>query len=382
MNESTDSLSSYKDSDSSSVSSEESSAVQKNSTGVSRKLSEEKMDVSSKETIATYKEKTHFVTRGWETYDLLLGKQAMTQARKFLTQTKNRVFSDDKKKSCSIFQRVFVGSGEKEKDAKKRFQYVFNRKKELENQAWFKKFKKNLNKFLRQKGDGCVLQECVLLYSEDGCEKQENHRDFSLYNTHYMAGIFSFDENSDTFLNIEDNDVVQAEDTTQSKYSDQTTKVPIPVGQVLLFRGDAIHSGSAYEKKSNLRLYFKSYPNGVRLPKDNRYYVNMDVHSNKKELVKCAKCGKKEFANKYQVSKHQMTDCVGLTQGEREKMKNNYQKKACDRKRKHRERQKEELEKSKEELQAIALGVGSKDQTQEEHTTARVTRSKRSNMNL
>ena len=382
MKKSTDSSSSYKDSKSSSKSSGESSALPKKSTSVSTKLLEKNMDVLSKETIATYKDKTHFLTRGWETCDLLLGKETMTQARDFLFKTKDRVFSDDKKDSRSIFQRIFVGSGENKKQPKKRFQYVFNKDKELETQAWFKIFKKKLNRFLKQKGDGCILQECVLLYSEDGCEKQENHRDYAIFNSHYMAGIFSFDQNSDTFLNIEDNDEVQAEDTTESSYSDQTIRVQIHVGQVLLFRGDAIHSGAAYKDKPNLRLYFKSYPDGVKMPKENRAYVNLDVHSSKKEFFTCIRCGRKDFTTKYSVSKHQRTDCVAISDEERNKKKENDKMKASNRKRKQRELEKEKLKKSKEELQEMTSGIGSNDQTQEEHTTGRVTRSKSSTMNL
>lgn len=382
MNKSSDSSSFHESSDFSSESSEEEGAVKKNTTSKSRKQVEKNNDVLSKETTEIYKQKTHFVTRGWETYDLLLSDIAMKEAKIFLKETKDKVFTEDKKKNCTIFHKEYVESVEEKEKSEKRFQYIFDKKKELEGLRWFKEFRENLNRFLLQKGDGCILQECTLLFSEEGCEKQQNHRDYSVFDSHYMAGIFSFDDKSDTYLNIEDNDTVKPEDTTEGSYSDQTTRVKIPVGQVLLFRGDTIHSGSAYEENSNLRIYFKSYPNGVKLPEDNKRYVNLNVNSKKKELVHCPRCQQKIFKNQHAVYKHQRTDCPAVSKEEKEKKKQKHLLNDRKRKRNQRENNRRKLQQARKDLEEKASGIGLNDPTQEEHTTSRITRSMSSKMNL
>lgn len=351
---------------------------------MSEKKLAKQMDVLSIETKTMYKEHSNILSRGWEMYDLRLSENIITQARNFLKMKKDEVFSETMKHSCTIFQRTFIDSENlQKKDDKKRFQYVFNKNRDLQNQAWFNKFREKLNIFLLQKGRNCVLQECVLLYSEKNCDKQDNHRDYSIFNSHYMAGIFSFDDTSETFLNIEDNDEVKPENKTQNNnYSDQTERIQIPVGQVLLFRGDTIHSGAAYKNKPNLRLYFKSYPNGVVLPETNKKDVNTNLHSEKKQLKRCAKCNKGGFSSLHNMLMHQYSDCPKLTPEEKKQKKEAHREKSRLRKKRQRKMKSEELERSEEELKNIVSPKGSNVQTQQVNTTTRVTRSKSSNINL
>lgn len=59
------------------------------------------------------------------------------------------------------------------------------------------------------------------------------------------------------------------------------------------------------------------------MPQGNKKYVNLNVHSNKKEFLTCARCGRNDFTSKYRVSKHQMNECVGISDKDRNKKKEN-----------------------------------------------------------
>lgn len=315
----------------------------------------EQMHVLSKETKLMYKKNTNLLSRGWEIYDLQLPQEIIQQSSHYLQNLKEKVFSNKEKVKHSIFQRTYIDDKKPNNNNinKQRYQYKLN-KTELEKQAWFKEFKKQLNHYLLQKGRNCILQECFLLYSEKGCEKQENHRDYAIFNSHYLSGIFSFDLTSNTFLNIADNDYLQPANTTGKKsLKEQTQRIQIPVGSVLLFRDDNIHSGAAYKHKSNLRLYFKSYPKNVVSPISNEEDININLHNEMNRTFRCTKCGKGGFKNCHAVKKHQTEDCPKIDKDTKEKNKKHLKRRNIEYQQRHKKKKKVQLQQSYEELEKL-----------------------------
>lgn len=316
----------------------------------------EQMHVLSKETKLMYLKNTNLLSRGWEIYDLQLPQEIIQQSSNYLTNLKEKVFSNKEKVKHSIFQRTYIDDKKHNNNNKQRYQYKL-KKNDIEKQAWFKEFKKQLNHYLLQKGRNCILQECFLLYSEKGCEKQENHRDYNIFNSHYLSGIFSFDLTSNTFLNIADNDYLQPANSTANKsFKESTQRIEIPVGSVLLFRDDNIHSGAAYKDKSNLRLYFRSYPkNVISSISNNVEDININLHNEMNRTFRCTKCGKHGFKNSHAVRKHQTEDCPKIDKDTKEKNKKHLKRKNIEYQQRHKKKKKVQLQQSYEELEKLKL---------------------------
>lgn len=276
----------------------------------------EELSATSAKTLKMYKTHTNLLSRGWEIYDLQLEKDVLTQARVFLNNLSKLVFSEDEKEDKVLFSS-FTNNVAAIHTSGRRYKHdVDINGIDLLQQEWFNKFCTNINAFLKQKGRNCVLRELSLIKNDTFCPKQDNHRDYHLFNTHYLSGIFAFDNMTKTLLNIENKDEIRKENSN----TDQTQVIEIPVGHILVFRGDCVHAGSAYSEE-NLHIYFHSYPEDHELPSSEVRSVSTNISNKKKRKIICHRCKKNNFQTYTQLYKHQRNECMFFTKEEKDLLK-------------------------------------------------------------
>lgn len=267
----------------------------------------------SGKTLKMYKTHTNLLSRGWEIYDLQLEKDILTQASVFLNNLSKFVFSAGVKEEKVLFSSFTNNLGALHTSGRRYKHDLDINGIDLVQQEWFNKFCTNINAFLKQKGRNCVLQELSLVKNDRLCPKQDNHRDYHLFKTHYLSGVFAFDNMSKTLFNIENKDEIRKDNSN----TDQTQEIEIPIGQILLFRGDCVHAGSAYSE-DNLHLYFHSYPQDHVLPSSEVRSVSTNISNKKKRKKICNRCKENNFETYTQLYKHQRNECMFFTKEEKD----------------------------------------------------------------
>lgn len=305
----------------------------------------EELSAISGKTLKMYRTHTNLLSRGWEIYDLQLEQDIVTQARVFLNNLSKLVFSEGVKEDKVLFSS-FSNNVDESHTSGRRYKHDLDiNGRDLLQQEWFKKFCTNINYFLKQKGRNCVLQELSLLKNDRLCPKQDNHRDYHLFNTHYLSGVVAFDNMSKTLFNIENKDEIRKDNSN----TDQTQVIEIPIGHMLLFRGDCVHAGSAHYEE-NLHLYFHSYPEDHVLPSSEVQSVSTNISNKKRRKIICHRCKENTFQTYTQLYKHQRNECIFFTKQEKDILKIKHSTRNKKYQAKFRQNEKQKKKKSKEEL--------------------------------
>ena len=98
----------------------------------------------------------------------------------------------------------------------------------------------------------------AILHSKSGCKRQQWHTDYDpelckLTSLKPMGAIFALEDN--TYFNIH-----------------KKRKIVLKKGQILIFDGDLVHAGSAYDKE-NTRIHFYLDSPDVRRKKNKTYLL-------------------------------------------------------------------------------------------------------------
>ena len=94
------------------------------------------------------------------------------------------------------------------------------------------------------------LELVTVLKRLPGGVQQSWHADFSVFNFQRFAGLISFDDSTKLIIKNDGNE------------GDRILR--ILEGEMVIFRGDLVHAGAAYEQE-NRRIYFKAIPNRCEL---------------------------------------------------------------------------------------------------------------------
>ena len=150
----------------------------------------------------------------------------------------------------------------------------------------------------------------AILWSLPGGQPQSLHPDFTSFNFPKLAAIYSIDDN--TTLDI-------------ITVNNQRETVRILKNELLVFRGDVDHGGSAY-KVDNRRIYFKILPTGAQ-------FTQVELESTGAKL-KCKHCGKNVEGMKmrthyrgYCLAKNTKEEIEEYRERERKRSEINYKKK-------------------------------------------------------
>ena len=191
-----------------------------------------------------------------------------------------------------------------------RYQYVGFFEKDLKKARWAAHLKQRMEEQLEFIHEGVEVVWWAVLGSKGGGKKQASHLDYEDWDFPRFAGIVAIEEN--TTVDIGTDEVFET--------------IQIQPGEMVVFRGDVMHSGSAYAE-DNKRIYFKAFPKGKSCSKGEAENVSYGAV--------CEFC-KKPFGNFKQVYEHKRT-CpakLGVEEAEAKRKERNESSAASKKKRK------------------------------------------------
>lgn len=175
---------------------------------------------------------------------------------------------------------------------------------------WYRTLMVNLTKVLDTILPEMEVSDCRILLSLADCKLQSFHMDIPYPTFPCFAGIISVDDSTNVVLK-----------DMNHRVHDPGKVIDIQRGDVVIFRGDLMHAGGAYESE-NRRIYFKALPKGSKLcKKTQRGQVHvLQCTSHKPGLGKGCN---RVFANATQLKNHKYTCPCIKTKEELEKIRKN-----------------------------------------------------------
>ena len=131
----------------------------------------------------------------------------------------------------------------------KRFQTTETLSELFPKRKFYKQLIGHLQSHFDVISENLEITDCRVLKSLPGGGVQQMHQDIVDPQFVCFAGIVAVQEGTKIWLK-------------DFGSKDAMREIEIPVGYVLLWRGDLLHAGSAYEEKENRRIYFKVLPKG------------------------------------------------------------------------------------------------------------------------
>jgi hypothetical protein len=121
-----------------------------------------------------------------------------------------------------------------------------------------------------------VVREPVLLHSKAGCERQAAHMD---YIPSTVAGLEDMEMPCSILVSLEtDGTTLAVWPGTHRPSAHRVLErtISLQMGDVLIFRGDLIHAGSAYPERSNVRIH--AYLDNPTVSRDHNRTFRIQIH--------------------------------------------------------------------------------------------------------